>query len=246
MKDWWTGRALAAAVCAFALAGVAGAAAAAPVTTFDSNVTSWDVGSGQSNGHFSVTADQTFNGGAIELGLRAEQRSVGAVTPTGNDYVVQAGTDPTNSSRAWWNFQLSIAFNDIDNNLASLDLFIRKDAGTNSGPALADFDLLSLRSTIDDRNAPHSDANFADIYQVSQNPVFGWFNPAYSLAADSTFAYFFTLTATSADSGDAISATMCVHTAGLACATVDEPPLSGALLGLGIATLALIRRRRFS
>src|SRR3546814_6528415 len=48
--------------------------------------------------------------------------------------------------------------------------------GTNSQPSgTGIFDLLAVRAFIDDRNA-NGDLNFADIYQVSQNPVFfPWF-----------------------------------------------------------------------
>ena len=46
----------------------AGGALAVPVHTSNTNVTSWDVGSGQVNGNFSVTSDQGFIGGPIELG----------------------------------------------------------------------------------------------------------------------------------------------------------------------------------
>src|SRR5688572_4496632 len=93
-----------------------GSAVAIPVHNDNSNVSSRDVGAGQVNGNFSVTTDTAFGSGGIQLGLRAEQRSVGAVIPTFGDltaldgYQVMAGPDPTNPSRAWWNFQLSIGY----------------------------------------------------------------------------------------------------------------------------------------
>lgn len=222
----------------------AGGALAVPVHSSNTDVTSWDVGSGQVNGNFSVTSDLDFAGGPLELGLRAEQRQTGAVVPTaGDNYLVQPGIQPGVPTRAWWNFQLSIAYEDISL-LDSLTLTISLDDGTNSQPSgTGIFDLLPLRAFIDDRNA-NGDLNFADIYQVSQNPVFfPWFTPAYDLSADSSFAYSFTLTATLRDSS--LSASMCVHTEGLSCSSAEVPePGTIGLLGAGLAALGVAIRRR--
>jgi len=225
-----------------AIAFSAGSALAVPVHTSNTDVTSWDVGSGQVNGNFSVTSDADFLGGPIELGLRAEQRRVGAVVPTaGDNYLVQPGIQPGVPNRAWWNFQLSIAYVDIDE-LDTLTLTIALIDGTNSPPAgTGIFDLLAVRGIIDDRNV-NGDANFDDIYQVSQNPLFGWFDPAYDLSLGSTFAYLFTLTATSGDSS--VSASMCVQTDGLSCTTEVPEPGTLGLVGIGLAVLGIAARRR--
>jgi hypothetical protein len=55
------------------------------------NSLGWDVGGGQCNGSFTVTRDSAFpsaDGDGIELGMRAEQRSVGQVANVGGDYEV--------------------------------------------------------------------------------------------------------------------------------------------------------------
>ena len=97
----------------------------------------WDVGAGQCNGDFTVSRDATFprtpGGGRIELGMRIEQRSVGQVNPPAHmqrDYTVQTGSDPNNPTRAWWNFQQSIAYDGSINGLDSLTFIIRTDAGS--------------------------------------------------------------------------------------------------------------------
>jgi hypothetical protein len=58
-------------------------------------------GTGGANGHFTV---DTENG--VEAGLRAELRTIGAITPTGNVYVAPTGTD--SGGRALWNFNYSV------------------------------------------------------------------------------------------------------------------------------------------
>ncbi|MDX1540649.1 MAG: hypothetical protein R3349_04530, partial [Geminicoccaceae bacterium] len=147
----------------------------------------WGVGSGQCNGSFVSTVDPAFpspDGDGIELAIRAEQRSVGQVDPAGDDYTVETGADPTNANRAWWNFQTSTAYDGNINDLDALTFDIRTDAGPNQ-PLLPSYDMLLLRSTIDDRNdtsdrpapADNPTATYADLYQTSQNPeFFPWFD----------------------------------------------------------------------
>jgi hypothetical protein len=186
------------------------------------NSLGWDVGSGQCNGSFTLFTDMAFSGGGIELGLRAEERRVGQVArQAGDSYEVQTGNDtnaPPATNRAWWNFQLSIGYGSMISGLDGLTLQIRTDASTNM-PAAGSVDLLSLRGTIDDRNnQPNATSTWADLYQVSQNPEFGWFmtamdddaNPTGAFDYDEEGAWRFRLTAI--EGMDQAAAEICIHT----------------------------------
>ncbi|MCE3246841.1 MAG: hypothetical protein K0R41_666, partial [Geminicoccaceae bacterium] len=115
----------------------------------------WDLGSGQCNGSFTVVRDVDFpspDGDGIELGMRAEQRSVGQVANGGGDYTVQTGADPTTGGRAWWNFQQSIAYDGNIGDLDALVFAIRVDAS--SAVAAPPTDMLAIRGT--DRRSQRS------------------------------------------------------------------------------------------
>ncbi len=189
----------------------------------------WDVGSGQCNGSFESTVAPGFPGGALELALRAEERRVGQVPRmAGGDYEVQLGNDanaPPALDRAWWNFQLSIAYGGAIADLDSLTFQIRTDAGTNL-PVNPAVDLLTagLRPAIDGRNSqPNATSGFSDLYQVSQNPEFSWFmnatdtdaNPDGDFNYDEEGAWRMRLVAVEA--GTEASAEICIHTPNAAC-----------------------------
>lgn len=181
----------------------------------------WDVGAGQCNGDFTVSHSATFpgtpGGSGIELGMRIEQRSVGQLNPPARaqrDYTVQTGSDPSNAGRAWWNFQQSIAYDGSINSLDALTFIIRTDAGS-SVPSAPFFDMLTGRARIDDRRVPKSTTTYTDIYQTSQNPVFGYFS-AYDMGEEGAW----TLTLVAMKSGRASSVSICVHTPSAACAPV--------------------------
>lgn len=192
------------------------------------NSLGWDVGSGQCNGSFSTTTDATFPGGALELGLRAEERRVGQLAPSSpNNYEVQLGHDDTPAAeldRAWWNFQGSIAYEGDIADIDELTLTIITDVGPNP-PVAPSLDLQLLRGfpTFDARNnQPNPTTEFADIFQFSQNPVFGWFaNPADGDGFSDGFdyneegAWRFILSAT--EEGHTSSVSICIHTPGAQC-----------------------------
>ena len=90
------------------------------------------------------------------------------------------------------------------------------------------FDLLAIRAFIDDRNnQPNATVGFADLYQVSQNPEFGWFSPTSdtdpnpsAFDYDAPGVWRFTLTATKGGSSTSVS--VCIHTPGETCGAGDE------------------------
>jgi hypothetical protein len=188
----------------------------------------WGVGDGQCNGSFVVTEDALFpspDGDGIELGMRAEQRSVGQIDPVGADYTVETGSDPTNPARAWWNFQHSISYGGNINDLDDLTFAIRTDEGL-STPFLPRYDMLALRSTIDDRNptadrgdpAENRTQTYRDLYQTSQNPIFfPWFS---SYDPDDEGAW--TMTLAALEDGAIATVQICIHTANAECAE-DTP-----------------------
>lgn len=193
------------------------------------NSLGWDVGSGQCNGSFVSASDAMFPGGALELGLRAEERRVGQVPRmAGGDYEVQLGNDantPPAINRAWWNFNLSIAYGGALTDLDALILQIRTDAGDNQ-PANPAVDLLGagLRAAIDDRNnQPNGTSGYSDLYQISQNPEFGWFMHASDTDANPTGAFNYDeegawrMRLSAVEMGTEVAAEMCIHTPNAAC-----------------------------
>ena len=180
----------------------------------------WDTGSGQCNGSFTTAVDGGFpslGGDGLELGMRAEQRSVGQVANVGGDYTVQTGVDPSNSERAWWNFQQSIAYDGDIDDLDELIFAIRTDAG--SAVPAPPTDLLTVRAVIDARNdQPNPTATYSDLYQTSQNPLFGWLTDGNGGPYDIDEEGAWTLTLAALEDGALASVSICIHTRAETCA----------------------------
>jgi hypothetical protein len=215
---------------------VAGTAAAD--TTVD-----WRQGSGNTGQHFTTStgafgAQNEFD---IELGLRAIQRNVGTVTPSGIRYDVLPGPS-LQLNRAWWNFDIHV---DYEGTVADLDSLTLSIVSTVPGstPSAPSFDLLSLRPLIDchalncANPAPtnpdaQGDEDPAHFYQASQNPTFfPWF---------STFDMFqpglYQFTLTAVEDGETVSTSIDVR--------VVPEPASAALAGLALVAVGFASRRR--
>lgn len=215
------------------------------------NSLGWGLGSGQCNGSFTTTSDGGFpspDGDGIELGMRAEQRSVGQVANFDGDYTVQVGLDPTNGARAWWNFQQSIAYDGDIGDLDELVFAIRTDAG--SAVPAPPADLLMLRNAIDNRNdQPNATATYSDLYQTSQNPLFGWLTDGAGGSYDVNDKGAWTLTLAAIEDGRLAHVSICIHMPGEAC---RPPPAvyscsgrhAGAFFPPAHKTISIKRRGR--
>lgn len=221
---------------------------AAPTVTFNTNVEAWNVGSGQSNGAFAVTRNSsTVPGFDIELGLRAQQRFVGAITPDGgnsNSYTIAANTI---LGLALWNIDYSATAKpngETPNLLEILSSQLYLDLITNSG-ATAQVNLLnplnlnvrpsgSLEITNDYIQLANSwNANFSFILGLNWNNITGQW-----LYANLRGLY--------GENEITVSRNACFHVAGAdaSCGRrVGAIPLPSSLALLSIGVIALIRRK---
>lgn len=178
---------------AAALAAVVFAASAASAAT----LSSWNVGSGQDKDNFQLNA-ATFDNGIVQLGLRAQLRTLGSVAPNGDVYSFEPGTQSApatpNANRARWNFDIH-AF--AAGGLANLDTLTLSIVSDNANqPTAASFNLLdpTLNAAISSSNVALGQDR-ASYLQASQNPVFApWFAGSFDSFAPGN--YRFTLTAT--------------------------------------------------
>lgn len=70
-------------------------------------------GSGQVPGAFTVDTFEKKDT-AIQVGLRAQERGIGTLEPIDNVYFAPMGMDPSNPTRASWNFDWSLDFGTSD------------------------------------------------------------------------------------------------------------------------------------
>jgi hypothetical protein len=180
---------------AAALAAVVFAASAASAAT----LSSWNVGSGQDKDNFQLNS-ATFDNGIVQLGLRAQLRTLGSVAPSGDVYSIAPGTQSAPAvpapNRARWNFDIH-AF--AAGGLANLDTLTLSIVSDNANqPTAVSFNLFdpTLNAAISSSNVGLGQDR-ASYLQASQNPVFApWFTAPFDSFAPGN--YRFTLTATRA------------------------------------------------
>ena len=208
---------------ATAVAIIAPMTLATPVTTYNDTLnTPFFPGDGNTNQNFVITRFTESGGNNIELGLKSKERFVGIgnVGISGNTYAVQpgfspvSGGDPTPSTNAWWNFDLSVDLG--ARTLADTRVVLTIDFDNDAkGPKVFDFG---------------DDGTAGSLLQGSQNIAFGFigFDPT------AIGTYSFTLSAFDRDSPFPL-AVVTMETVVV--------PLPGAA-GLALAGMGLIGTRR--
>jgi hypothetical protein len=215
---------------ALAIAAAAGltATAAHADTLYDTDVASWNVGSGQSNGHFQVVND---NG--IQTGLRAQIRFAGAIDDADHDgvYLAPAGhSDAAGSGNALWNFDFSVDTGSVDNTTVTFFMDIDPTAGTN---------FYSWQSA--------GSVPAGSLVQDSQN--FGFYQILYMIYGGNSFnpdadgLYNVRLDVTDA-SGAVLNRNEIQVQVGSGAPAAAVPLPSAAAAGLGLLPLLAFRRRR--
>jgi uncharacterized protein (TIGR03382 family) len=243
---------------------VSSIASANAAVVYNTSVQHWTVGSGQTNDHFVTNTAPISAGnfsGSAELGLRAQTRFVGSVTPDGgssNVYTVGAGnTGSTIAPRALWNLDFSANFNQGGLSPTQLTAFLV------SGHPGVDLTLTMMMNdgdptvtkVVDLLNAtPFTPTFYGGIGSAfdlnasytqernSENLGFGYmFGSAFNPANEH---WVYARLQLSVAGNDPIAVDACFHTAEADRSCGGKVPLPGslALLGLGVASL-LARRK---
>lgn len=242
--------------------GLIVSAYAAPIVANNANVGAWTVGSGQVNGAFTTATEvQSFGNIAapLQLGLRAQERRVGPITPDGgnsNVYTVPTGnTGTTPAPRANWNVDFSIYAPVGGLTSAQLGAFI-----TAGHPGVS----FNLRLDMNDGD-PTVSRNIDLLSPTPGTGGYGGILSSFFLGANSTqqansenlgFGYMFgglfnpanqhwvyaKLTAQIGDNPE-LSVDACFHTSDASATCEGRIPLPGTVALLGLGLLGLRARR---
>lgn len=171
--------ALALASVGTALAGSSNSANSLGKTTFDTEVSSWEVGDGQLNGEF-VTAEMQ----GVVIGLRAQERTVGPIEVTadrGNRLgIYEAATSDAGENLATWNYDFHVDLSQARGNaqgrtLEDYQLVLEQDYTEQSLFGVLGHDPVHLPLAAEPFDGVCSSDTFdADsLCQQSWNPAFG-------------------------------------------------------------------------
>ena len=160
---------------AITAAVVADEAASVGKITVGTDVSEWDVGSGQENGEFVVSKLQ-----GIELGLRAQERFTGPIAVTGDRGnrvgVYEAATGNTGGNNATWNYDWHVDLSNATGNatgktLDDYTLVLEQDYTEESLFGLLGFDPVQLPFGVGGACDPSTFT--PTLCQQSWNPGFG-------------------------------------------------------------------------
>lgn len=220
-------------VCA---AGLNSLAAAQGVQTFrDTLSIPFSIGTGNSNTNFSINRYTETGGNIVEIGMKAKERWFGDANVGGANelYIVQegfsptSGSNPTPSTRAWWNYESSINLGSRVTDSVRVQITIANLASPLMPPALV------LSTTTDAAVGPLPSG--ISVLQSSENLDFSPFNFLTAWDAFDHGDYNFELEVFDKATNDSLGATnMTVR--------VVPAPSGAAVLALG--GLVATRRRR--
>ena len=209
-------------------------------------------GTGNSGQNFGWTVN-TFD--SIELALTTVQRKVGGLTPTtSNIYNVQLGADPTQSTRAWWNFNFSINLqaagdtglhlSDVTGNVTVLNMLNNQSISGDPLALFPDSDGYSSAGKDAGHASVNKGADYA--YQNSENLTFGQFAPlAFDMNQNDTYMVTLSLLNLAGQTLGSVNEYIVAGTGGGVTIPVAVPqPGTLPLFASGLVALGLLGWRR--